>query len=199
MAGPYGLGSYGYDGYKGDLELALHYYALRKMFPLPVNTDSSGAFDQDLHIEGRHLDYNFYSGMDLFKEFFADSFDQLRSDWKSQWALDSTVITDMQVEATAKSRVLVNKDSRLNPSYYVNLAAGFGYDSTVIEHTGDVFIVGSTIPYATPLSHTLYERTQNWIWDMTQTSGPTDPTIRAQFEKLIEAKKPAFTLVRFGY
>jgi hypothetical protein len=73
---PYGDSPY----YKDDGTIVasqkLHYYALKKLFPINqgrANSSLGGDFDNDLDIEGKHLDNCYFQGMVLEQEIFPDT------------------------------------------------------------------------------------------------------------------------------
>ena len=68
----WGSGSWGgNDGNAwGGSTLPLHYYALKKIFPIK---DLQGAQDDDMRIDGKYLDQVYYQVDDLLANLFPDT------------------------------------------------------------------------------------------------------------------------------
>ncbi len=195
---PYGSYNYGSDGYKGGEEDIdrLHYYALKKAWPLP---DMTGELDNHFEIIGHQFDNIYFRGNDLENEIFPDTAIELLGNYEQEYdTTNAGSIAARQANIVAHERVLVNKSGRMTPQYYVNIAAGLGYDSTVVEHAGDMFIVASTEPPATPLTHALWESSHRWTWDLDST-GSTVPADRTNLMDVITKAAPAFTKVNFFF
>jgi len=171
-----------------------HYDALKKLFPVK---DMTGELDNDLIIEGKYLDQVDSTATSLALEFFPTSSTLLLSDWERTY--DTTAIGDSSRQAAIETamRVIVNKDGRLNPSYYVTLADAAGYDSTVIEGP-NMFVVAATSPPASTLPGQLYEMSGLYTWSLDST-GSTTPADRTNLMSLIVEKAPAFSLVTFNF
>jgi uncharacterized protein YmfQ (DUF2313 family) len=197
----YGLSKYGTGGYKcqdSDQVEKLHYYALKKIFPIK---NIGGDFDNDLDIEGWYLDDAYfragYKKEGLHDQFFPDTVTELLYGFQNVFGLTSTGSSS---EVIAKMRALINKDSKLGTNYYktyidtfLNLTPG---TTTITENHDDMFVCGDTIPPATALSHKLYEEDWNWTWTITTSNpGALPATKIATLKEDIERLKPAFTLV----
>ena len=171
-----------------------HYDMLKKLFPV---RDTTGELDNDLAIEGKYLDQVDSTASQLALEFFPDTATVLLSDWER--VFDSTGAGDSarQEALRAAERVVINKDGRLNPSYYVSIAAGLGYDSTVIEGP-NMFIVANTSPPATQLPGQVYEITDLYTWTLDCT-GSAVPADRTSLMDLINPKIPAFSKLIYNF
>ena len=171
-----------------------HFEVLKKLFPVK---DMTGELDNDLAIEGKYLDQVDSTAGQLSLEFFPDTANVLLSDWERTFDTTATSLSSRRAAVVAAERVLVNKDGRLNPSYYIGLADGAGYDSTVREGPG-MFIVANTSPPATLLPGALWNAEALWIWTMDST-GSTNANDRTNFMNLITERVPAFTQVNFQF
>jgi uncharacterized protein YmfQ (DUF2313 family) len=171
-----------------------HFEVLKKLFPV---RDMTGELDNDLTIEGKYMDQVDSTASQLALEFYPNTSTLLLSDWERVY--DTTAVGDSSRQDAVETamRVVVNKDGRLNPSYYVGLAAGLGYDSTVIE-SPDMFIVANTSPPATVLPGILYEITELYTWYLDST-GSTVPADRTSLMNLINDRVPAFTKVIYAW
>lgn len=177
-----------------------HYDMLKKLFPVK---DMTGELDNDLAIEGKYLDQVDATASQLAREEFPDTATVLLSDWERTF--DTTAVGDSarQAAIVAAERIVVNKDGRLNPNYYVSLAAGLGYDSTVVEGP-PMFIVAFTSPTSIPpgpatlLPGQVYEPQVLWTWTLDST-GSTVATDRTNLMNLIIDRNPAYTRVNFNF
>lgn len=202
---PYGSYPYGIDGYKGgptnpstsdDTSGRLHYYALKKLWPLPY---LQGVLDDHFTITGHALDTVFYQDNDLEREMFPDTAVQLLSSYERIFdTTNAGSITARQANIIAHERVLVNKDGRLTKQHYINIAAGLGYDSTIVEHFGDAFISAFTAPPASVLPHAVWESGRRWEWDLDST-GSTAPADQTSLMSIITEVAPAWSKVNFFF
>ena len=171
-----------------------HFEVLKILFPVK---DMTGELDNDLAIEGKYLDQVDSTASQLALEFFPNTSTLLLSDWERTYDTTGTSIGDRQNAVEAAVRVAVNKDGRLNPDYYVSLAGGLNYDSTIHEGP-NMFLVAATTPPATVLPGILYNTEVLWIWTIDST-GSITPNDRTGLMDLIKERAPAFTQVNFNF
>lgn len=197
----YGTGRYA-GGYKGsdftDTDF-LHYNALKKIYPL---RDIQGSFDDDLLVEGEFLDLCYYQAEAIYNEFFPDSAVATIAEWMRIFGI--TESTEPNNSIVAAWRVLINKNGRLSPAYYLSICLAFGFTSTIYERIVDCFKVGMgyTPWIGSPIDVTGSPVTGDaapWEWQVISSAGPTNASLRAQFESLINRVKPAWTEVSFTY
>jgi uncharacterized protein YmfQ (DUF2313 family) len=201
MTTGWGYGPWGGGGLNpwGGTETRLHYFALKKIWPIK---DLEGSFDDDLTIDGTYLDDVYYQDADLQTQIFPDTATSdslgLLTSWECVFQLPGTG-TDAQRQSAVVDALLavVNKQGRLNKQFYIDLGAIKGYTVLIYESIGDMFIVASTSPPATQLPAPLYNASHIWIWTM-YTYGIL-PVDEPAWEALINKYKPAFTQVQFGY
>lgn len=129
----YGKGRYA-GGYKGtDEDVELHYYALKKINPL---RNIAGAFDDDLHVEGRHLDACYYRGWDLAEELFPDTATATITDYMRVWGVTS--LYEPNDAVVARMRTLINKDGRLTKAYMESVIEAYGFTGAAASVDGVV-------------------------------------------------------------
>jgi hypothetical protein len=184
--------------YKDDGTVAaidkLHYYALKKTFPIK---DIAGVFDANFEIQGQYLDQCYFQGMSLEKEIFPDT--AVLGDTTSSFerVFDSTTMAQVFTKYTD----LTHKDQRMNPYRLIADASKFGYDATIYENIHDMFVVHSDTLYATHIPHAIYDRAHAWEFDFKVLSGSSLPADRTNLMENITPKIPAFTKINyeFGY
>jgi hypothetical protein len=194
--GPYGSNfQYGYSQYKDDgtavNTILLHYYALKKIFPVK---NLVGELDNDLMIEGRYLDNCYFQGNDLETEIFPDTAtngDMTRS-------FERLFDTTNMAQVASKYEDLVNKDRKLNPATYIQDASAFGYNSSIYEGYHDMFVIDYNTLVATHLPGQLWDSGRNWTWIMDST-GSIVPSDRTSLMQAIIPRAPAFTKVEFNF
>ena len=195
LTGTYGYGGYASGTYKCGAHPKMHLYALKKIFPIP---DMAGSFDDDLDIDGKHLDDAYYASMGILSELFPGTSEDLIGTWQAQFGTDSTgSLAVKQAELVAKEHVVVNKNSRLSKQYYIDVALGMGYVITITEGVDSMFIVASTSPPATPITAQLYEANNIFKWTINAPTVPLDS--RPYFEEVFLALAPAWTQLSFIY
>ena len=195
--GPWGGG--GPNPWGGALP-RLHYYALKKIWPIK---DLQGQFDADLDIDGQYLDQVFYQDAVLNNEEFPDTATSgstgLLPAFERIFGLVGTgTDAQRQAEVVNAERAVVNKAGRLNKTFYINLGIELGYtDVTIFENRLLMFIVADTGPPATQLPAPLYEYEYQWTWTIRSLLIPVAD--RPAWEALIMFYRPAFTLPIFVY
>ena len=195
---PYGDKWYfGSDGYKGGDATQFHYFALRKSFPV---RNMAGRFNNDLTIEGRYLDNNWFSGILLEHEVFPDQANVLLPDFER--VFDTTAAGSLltrQENIVAHEQDLANKIGKLNPSVYLELAATYGItDATVKEHWIDQFVVSDTEAIASHFPHAVWDQGHPWSWEIDATTN-VDALTKGAFEAQIVKRAPGFSFVSFNY
>jgi uncharacterized protein YmfQ (DUF2313 family) len=194
--GPWGGG--GPNPWGGGLA-KLHYYALKKVFPIQ---SLAGDLDNDLTIEGKYLDQVFYQDQnELTPNLFPDTAtsDALLPDFERLFNLPGTG-TDAQRQAavTAAEQQLINKNGKMNPAFYIALGVTLGYtDVSIHEGVNDMFILAYA-PNQSVLPHALYDLSHTWVWTITSSMIPVG-VARDQWEFLITNAAPAFSKVIFVY
>ena len=194
---PYGESPfYKDDGTVSD-DQKLHYWALKKIFPIKQNNANSslgGEFDNDMDIEGKHLDNCYFQGMDLYKEIFPDTA-----------VLSSTISSYERVfDCTSMNRVflgyddLTDKNRKMNPYRLVTDASMYGYDSSIFEGHHEMFIVSAVSSQATHLSGQLWSTGHAWTFWMDST-GSTTPADRTSMMNAITPHIPAFSQVVYNF
>lgn len=171
-----------------------YYSVLKKLFPV---RDCTGELDHDLSIEGKYMDQVDSTAQMLNREFFPDTATYLLSDYEHVFDTTAATLSSRRAAVVAAERVLVNKSGRLNADYYVSLANGLGYDSTIYE-ASDMFIVAATTPPATTLPGAVYEATALWTWQLDST-GSLDPNDQQTLRNLINETAPAYTKVIYNF
>ena len=200
----YGTSRYAINKYKVCVDITatkLHYYALKKTFPMP---QMEGVLDDDLDIEGFYLDNCYYEAggrapsdatnapKGLHAEMFADTAQRLLSSYERVYDLVSTgSIADRRTRIQAA----ITAKGGLSVPYFIALAAALGYTITISEGSTLLFRVGTTTPPATPLPHGLYETTATWTWLVNVTGTYAAPELETMLQRL----RPAHTLVTFSY
>jgi uncharacterized protein YmfQ (DUF2313 family) len=158
----------------------------------------AGSFDDDLDIEGKHLDDAYYDAMGILSELFPGTSENLITAWQTQFGTDSTgSLAAQQAELVTKERVIVNKNSRLSKQYYIDVALGMGYVITIAEGVDNMFIVASTSPPATLISAPLYEANDIFKWTIHALTVPL--ASQPYFEEVMLALAPAWTQLLFNY
>ena len=198
----WGYGPWGGGGPNpwGGGQAKLHYYVLKKLFPI---LDLQGDFDNDLTIEGKYLDQEFYQNQnDLTPNLFPDTaeYSGLLPEFERMFGLQGSG-TDAQRQAAvvAAEQKLINKNGKMNPAFYIALGASLGYtDVTIHEGIKDVFILANA-PNQSVLPHALYNQEHIWVWTI-ETAMIIPGSIAAQqWEHLITSAAPAFSQVIFVY
>lgn len=163
----------------------LHYYALKKLFPIK---DMTGQFDNDLKIEGQYLDDTFYQGNNLENEVFPDTATDVFMTQGFCRVMDSTSIQ----EALAGYPTITNKNRRMNPGMLISDASKFGFhNTTIIEGVDTMFIVDTDSAIATHLSAPLFSTDTVYTFYVDST-GSADMT--NSLKNFINSEAPAFTL-----
>jgi len=194
LAGTYGYGGYASGIYKCGGHPKLHYYSLKKIFPVP---DMTGYFDDDLDIEGKYLDNAYYQAMGILDELFPLSSDDLLPTWEGLFGLpDTGSITARQQAVSVKEQVVVSKNSRLSKQYYIDIAATMGYTITITEGVDHMFIVASTSPPASTITGQLYDADDIFEWTI---HGTIPLANRPVFEETMNALSPAWTRLLYDY
>lgn len=134
-----------------------HKDALKQLFPL----DLGGVFQDDINLEGNHLDNARDKAGDLLDVMFLGG-DVLSfvSDWERVLAIIPGT-TDGTV--TRKNRVLaeLRKVGGLSKTYFTALAAAMGYDITITDN------IEEYRPFMTGWAHaadSLYAYEVMWMW-----------------------------------
>jgi uncharacterized protein YmfQ (DUF2313 family) len=197
----YGTSRYAINKYKvcyGAEATKLHYYALKKLFPMP---QMEGVLNDDLDIEGFYLDNAYYAGggrspadtdnypKGLHAEFFSDTTMSLVNDWLRVYGLTVTgSVADKRLAIAAAQ----NAKGGVSKAYYTAVALALGYTITITEGTSLLFLIG-----VTQLPHALYEPSVQWTWNISTTS--LSATQDAYLEELFTRLAPAHTVVSFTY
>jgi uncharacterized protein YmfQ (DUF2313 family) len=193
----YGSGPYGSGGYKGlsiDEVDQLHYYALKKIFPV---RNLEGVLDDDLTIEGRYLDQVYGpptqlgQAQQLLSEFFGDTANLTMSDYERVYNLPST--GSLADRRTAVVTAMRSKGG-LNRAYFIGLASSLGYTITIQEGV-TAFVVASTHPPATLLPAPLFDPSLQWVWVVTIIGVTSAPDLVTLLNRL----RPAWTLITYVY
>lgn len=198
--GLYGAGKYAVSVYKacgagGDIIEELHYNALRKIFPAP---QIAGNLDDDLHIEGRFLDYAYfragYRDNGLLQQIFPNLGTELYDDWERLYGIKGNSDEDT---TTRQNAILAAIRSRgaLDTGYFEDLATTLGYTITITEGSALIFRVGDSTPPATQLPSALFDTTAMWTWYVEVSGVSSADDLEETFERL----KPAWTQVVFTY
>ena len=173
-----------------------YYSVLKKLFPV---TDMTGQLDHDLAIEGKYLGRSDTSAQQLRADMFPDTVSAaMVGNWERVWDTTGSGLAGQRAALVAAERIVVNKQGRLNPSYFVSIALGHGYDSTVVEHGTLMFKVGNSIPPATALPGQLYESTFLYEWDLDST-GSTNAVDQTSLISAIQERAPAWTMINFYF
>ena len=183
----------------GGGETKLHYYALKKIFPIQ---DLQGTLDDDLTIEGKYLDQVFYQDQNsLSTAIFPDgaTTGDLLGDWDRIFSLPATgTDAEQQGAVIAAEQALINKNGKLNPAYFIQMGVDLGYtDVTIHEGLGDQFIC-ATAPDESHLPHAVYTYSWSWTWTITSAMIPAG-LARTQWEDMVTKAAPAFTKIIFQY
>jgi hypothetical protein len=175
----------------------LHYYALKKLFPINqgrANSSLGGDFDNDLDIEGKYLDNCYSQGMVLEQEIFPDT--AVLGDTTSSYErlFDTTTMTNV----FQKYDDLTDKDRKMNPYQLVSDASSFGYDSSIFEGIGQMFVVSFNSAVATHLPGQLWSTGHAWTFYMDST-GSVSPSDRTNLMQYINSQAPAFGLPVYNF
>jgi uncharacterized protein YmfQ (DUF2313 family) len=197
MSTGFGYGSWGGpDNPWGGVYPPLHYYALKKIFPIP---DMQGTLNDDLTIEGRHLDNVYYQVDNLLDSMYPDTADAGLTDFERIFALNGMgTIAQRQASVVAAEQALINKNGKMNPAFFIQLGKDLGYtDITIHEGLSDMFIVANWQPPATEMPHALYPLTHIWTWTITSGMIPYPTPEMDRWQALVKKYAPAFTQVIF--
>ena len=199
MSGIYGRYGYMSQPYLDEAQDPLHYNALKKIWPV---NNIVGEFENDLHIDGDHLDNVYYQAADLHTDIFPDTCSStgLLPDYERVFGIQTTsgTVTQRRAAVITAMQAYTRKTGRLNPSYFVNLGAQLGYTVSIIEGSDLCFRCGTAIstPPGTPLPHAVFEAQALWTWAIYANVPAAD---QARWVAMIEASKPAFTKVEYIY
>jgi uncharacterized protein YmfQ (DUF2313 family) len=202
----YGTGSYAqsvykvYDPSQIDLD-KLHYYALKKLNPLP---QLEGVLDDDLTIEGDVLDQCYYAGGGqrpsypaLVAGLLAELFPSMSYYLIQQWMADYNITMSGSM---ADQRAAVNAAMRLkgglSRAYFIGLASALGYSITITEGSTLIFKVGFSSPPATKIPAPLFSPFEQWTWIVSYT--PINAVRDQQLFLLFERLRPAWTLIQWN-
>lgn len=192
MSTQYAKHPYGSNGYKGGADIELHYYALKKINPIP---QCEGALDNDFHTEGHYLDMEYWKSQDLYNEFFTNTATTTIADWERVLGLTASgSLTNRQNNCTTVMRAVASK-ATLTKAFFIAEATTLGGSSvTIVEGFADMFIVASTSPPATQVTAPLYEISHIWIWHL-YSSIPTASyaTYQRNLQAFVDRMKPAWT------
>ena len=198
--GLYGQGQYGLGGYKvagaGDVEIEkLHYDALKKMFPTP---EIAGYLDDHWEVMGKHLDLAYFAfghrPDGLLDEAFSDTSSELLGEYERVYDIlnNSTLpISERRAAILTKQRAR----GQLNVQYYIDLGTSLGYSVGIVEGESLPFLVGVTVPPATPLPNPVFSPAIMWTWLVTVTGASSADDLEALYAEL----KPAWTLIDYTY
>ncbi len=184
---------------------------LKQLFPI----DLGGVFQDDITLEGRHLDTAQSSAKDLLEVMFLSSstpgeLETYLSDWERVFDIVPGV---NDTAATRRDRVLteLRKVGGLSKPYFVALAASMGYTVTITDN------IEEFRPFMTGWGRAadrLYAYEVIWIWKVHATSRPQyyfeagvaeagDYLLtwdsETKLENLFNELKPAHTYVLFDY
>jgi uncharacterized protein YmfQ (DUF2313 family) len=161
----------------------LHKDVLRLLFPLELG----GVFDDDIAIEGNHLDDAGTSAATLLDEMFPDEADGLLSSWERVTGVTPEAGDSLQ---TRRDRVVAQLRARggLSREYFTGLAEALGHTVTI----------GAPRPFVCGVSvcgEELAAEEIVYLWQVTVDAAGPDAYLEALFRKL----KPAWTGVEFIY
>ena len=161
----------------------LHKDVLRLLFPLELG----GVFDDDMAIEGSHLDGAQTSADTLLAEMFPDEADGLLSSWERVTGVTPEAGDSLQ---TRRDRVVAQLRARggLSREYFTSLAEALGY--TVAIDALRPFVCGVSV-----CGEELGAEGVVYLWRVTVNAAGPDAYLEALFRKL----KPAWTGVEFIY
>lgn len=171
-----------------------HYNVLRKIYPI---RDMTGEIDNDLSIKGKYMDQVDATSNVLHQELFPNTSTLMLSSYERVFDTTAVGDTSRQNAIVAAERVMVNKDGRLNPAYYIALADSLGYDATIYE-SPNMFTVSATSPPATELPGILYDQEVLWTWYLDST-GSTAPNDRTNLMNIVTERSPAFSKVIYNF
>ncbi len=105
-----------------------HKDVLKLLFPIELG----GVFDEDITLEGQHMDTAQTNADTLLTEIFADTTNALITDWERVYGIippDGATLAQRQAAVVQKLRLR----GSLTRQYYVDLAAAVGYTITIEE------------------------------------------------------------------
>lgn len=183
----------------------LHSDALKLLFPLEL----VGVYEQDIELEGIHLDKSESDAQELLAEMFPDGANELLPDWERVCGLVPAADEPLQARRNAVLRQLRSRGG-LSRAYFIALAANMGFTITIQElqpfmagigSSGDIvylprviFIWQISTPGRSPAYSFISGQSASgerllW-WSVTY-----QPALETIFQKL----KPAHTAVIFNY
>jgi uncharacterized protein YmfQ (DUF2313 family) len=179
-----------------------HADTLKLLFPVEL----TGVFDDDIELEGMHLDAAQASAECLLNEIYADQTYSLLTDWERVCGLIPA--TDAQLQGRRDAVVQKLRDiGGLSRAYYISLAATLGWTITIDEY----------LPFMSGWARSGdvdYDEDVCWIWRVNVAGnaaysfrsglsvageGLTWWTANDILEALIDELKPAHTAVIFNY
>jgi len=179
-----------------------HRDSLKLLFP----TEIVGVFDDDIALEGKHLDAAQVSAEGLLEEMFPDRTYNLLTDWERVCGLIPETDAPLQMRRNAVVKKL-RELGGLSKPYFIALAASFGWTITIDEF----------LPFMPGWSRAgdwINDELVRWIWRV-NVDGYAIYSFRAgmsvtgelltwwtgndALEALIEELKPAHTAVIFNY
>lgn len=188
-----------------------HKDVLKQLFPI----DLEGVFEDDVTLEGRHLDSAESNAGDLLEVMFLSSqtpeeLESFLPDWERVLDINPEATDEAE---TRKNRVLteLRKVGGLSKPYFTALAAAMGYDVTITDN------IEEFRPFMTGWARAadrLYAYDVIWIWKVHAMSRPMyyfeagtaeagDYLLtwdsEAKLENLFNELKPAHTYVLFDY
>lgn len=164
-----------------------HEDALKKIIPFSLG----GFWDDDLEIEGEHLDTVRDVATTLLVEFFGDS---VTLETISEWERVYDIVPESTDTLQDRQNILVARISDQggqSRQYYIDLMTGFGETASITEAVA--FRAGFSVA-----GDPVYDLGQNFVWTLTFT-GWTGNTRQAVVEDLINKLKPAHTQALFVY
>jgi uncharacterized protein YmfQ (DUF2313 family) len=162
-----------------------HEKVIRQLFPIELGGD----FDDDVEIEGKHLDDLQTNAEELHKEMFPDTTDVCIGDWERFLDItppESATLQERRDAVIAKLR----EEGGLSEDYFINLADGLGYTITITGYTGKPFVFGLSRCNAK-----LGSQGSCWTWKVT-TAGPGPIQ---ELEDKLNDLKPADSEIIFVY
>lgn len=179
-----------------------HSDTLKLLFPVELG----GVFDDDIKIEGKHLDAAQTSAERLLVEMFPDTTVDLIADWEDTYGLSPEADDPLQVRRAALMKKMKELGG-LSRQYFIDLAASYGWTITIDE----------LLPFMCGWSKSgdyLYIPEAIWIWRVNVQGSPvynyrvgescagerlTWWPANTALESLITELKPAHTAVIFNY
>jgi len=172
-----------------------HSDILRQLFPIELG----GVFDQDIALEGKHLDEALARSEKLQREIFPDTADELIAGWERVLEITPGSEDPLQIR---RERIVtkLRKSGGLSVAYFLALAVEWGYDITIEELQANTDGLGAegvfrwrvTVNNATGIYYFRAGESragERLLWWIAQTG----------LEGLFENLKPAHTQVIFQY